>query len=78
MGQRSVADAEPGDPDYNGGRWNVKVATFTPMGLAIHDVDGNGVADFELTNAEQVMMHAGLGHLTIEDAGIYFECPLLP
>jgi len=77
-GQRSVAEAAPGDPDYNGGRWNVMLVTFTPMGLAIHDGDGDGMVDFELTNAEQVLAHAELGHFTIEPAGFYFECPLLP
>ena len=78
MGQRSVAEAAPGDPDYNGGRWNVKVVVFTPMGLTIHDGDGDGVADFELTNAEQVQHHESLGHLMIIDPGVHFECPLLP
>jgi hypothetical protein len=34
--------------------------------------------DFELTNAEQVLHHVQLGHLTIAEPGVYFECPLLP
>ena len=77
-GQRSVAEYAPGDPDYTGGRWNVMVVTFTPLGKTIHDADQDGEVDFELTNAEEVLHHADLGHLTIAEPGIYFECPLLP
>ena len=77
-GQRSVAECAPGDPQFNGGRWNVMAVTFTEDGLAIHDMDGDGIVDFELTNAEDLKMHQQWGHLTIEEAGVYFECPLLP
>ena len=77
-GQRAIAEAAPGDPDYNGGRWNVMVVAFTDAGKAIHDVDGDGTVDFELTNAEAVLHHAALGHLTISAPGVYFECPLRP
>jgi len=77
-GQRSVAEAAPGDPDFNGGRWNVQVATFTPQGVLAHDADGDGMVDFELTTAEDVLEHEALGHLVINAANFYFECPLLP
>jgi len=77
-GQRSVAQYAPGDPEYNGGRWNVMLVTFTDLGKSIHDPDGDGEVNFELTNAEQVLHHAELGHLTITEPGVYFECPLLP
>lgn len=77
-GQRSVAQYAPGDPEYTGGRWNVMVVTFTPLGKTIHDADNDGEVDFELTNAEEVLHHAELGHLTIAEPGVYFECPLLP
>ena len=77
-GQRSVAEHAPGDRGYNGGRWNVMAVTFTEDGLAIHDMDGDGTVDFELTNAEAVKQHEQWGHLTIEEAGVYFECPLRP
>ena len=76
-GQRSVAEHAPGDREYTGGRWNVMVVTFTPLGKTIHDGDNDGEVDFELTNAEQVLHHAELGHLTIAEPGVYFECPLL-
>jgi hypothetical protein len=77
-GQRSVAEAAPGDPDFNGGRWNVMIVTFTAKGKAVHDPDGDGVVNFELTDAEMVLHHAELGHLEIQPAGVYFECPMLP
>ena len=78
MGQRSVADAAPGDRDYNGGRWSVYVAVFTDAGLAVHDADNDGYADFELTSADMVLHHVDLGHVEVHPADFYFECPLLP
>lgn len=77
-GQRSVAESDPGDPDYNGGRWNVQMVVFTAQGIAEHDPDGDGIVNFELTNAEDVIEHEQLGHIIINDANFYFECPLLP
>lgn len=77
MGQRAVAEYAPGDRHYNGGRWDVKLVMFTTQGLAAHDPDGDGTANFELTNATAVLAHVELGHITIMDANHYFECPLL-
>jgi len=77
-GQRSVSESAPGDPDYNGGRWAVTPVEFTELGKMIHDPDGDGQVDFELTNAEQVLHHAEIGHLIIHPPVRYFECPLLP
>ena len=76
-GQRSVSESAPGDRNYNGGRWSVKVVFFTDQGKAIHDPDNDGAVNFELTSAEQVLEHEALGHITIMDTSIYFECPLL-
>jgi hypothetical protein len=46
--QRNVAEAAPGDRDYNGGRWQVHALGF-PSGyaaaLASGDADGDGVID---------------------------------
>jgi hypothetical protein len=46
--QRNVADAKPGDTDYNGGRWSVHQLAF-PTGyeaaLASADANGNEVID---------------------------------
>lgn len=77
-GQRSVADAAPGDPDFNGGRWSVQMVAFTPLGLTVHDQNNDGYADFELSTEAEVLEHESLGHLVINDANFYFECPMLP
>jgi hypothetical protein len=46
--QRNVADAKPGDPDFNGGRWIVRELAF-PSGyaaaLASGDANDNGAID---------------------------------
>jgi hypothetical protein len=46
--QRNVAEAKPGDTDFNGGRWQVHQLAF-PSGyaaaLATGDVNGNGQID---------------------------------
>ena len=46
--QRNVAEAKPGDADYNGGRWQVHQLAF-PSGyaaaLASGDADGDGQID---------------------------------
>ncbi len=78
QGQRSVSESAPGDPTYNGGRWWVQMVVFTAQGAAVHDPDGDGIVNFELMSAAEVLQHAALGHLEIFDAGVYFECPLLP
>lgn len=45
--QRSVADAAPGDPGYNGGRWQVHAVAVDSYdkALAAGDLDGSGVLD---------------------------------
>ncbi len=76
-GQRPVSEAKPGDRDYDGGRWQAYPLEFTEEGLAIHDENDDGVADFELTSWEMVEEHIGLGHLERLDMGPSFTCPLI-
>ena len=78
MGQRAVASGAPGDKGYNGGRWTVMMVSFTTLGMSVHDPDGDGFVNFELTSEAQVLAHSGFGHFTIMDANFYFECPLIP
>ena len=68
-GQLPVGEAAPGNPMSNGGRWWVHTATW---------IDDLPHPKVELTSYEDVMFHAELGHLIIEDAETYFQCPLLP
>jgi len=77
MGQAPVAEAAPGNPSYNGGRWATHTVTWTAAAFAAH-----GIVPV-LTSSADVMFHAGLGHLTVvqgSPAGgppAYFECPLI-
>lgn len=75
-GQRSVAEAAPGDRDYNGGRWSVKMVSFTDDGVAALG-DGAGNIAVEITSAEEVLDYEAAGYLVINDTGFYFECPML-
>ena len=68
-GQLPVGEAAPGNPNYNGGRWSVHTATW------IEDLPHPKPV---LTSYDEVMFHYSLGHLIIEDAETYFQCPLLP
>jgi hypothetical protein len=75
--QLNVADAAPGDSDYNGGRWMVHLLAF-PEGydaaLADADANGNGVVD---STAE---LDLALAAGTAVDTGVVksFECPAIP
>ena len=62
----NVAEAKPGDRDYNGGRWMVLPVTWH-------------VAPVQLTSAEQVEALDASGSLSIADAPVkLFECPVIP
>ena len=78
MGQRAVSSGAPGDKGYNGGRWTVMMVSFTTLGMSVHDPDGDGFVNFELTSEAAVLAHSGFGHFTIMDANFYFACPLIP
>lgn len=64
----NVAEAKPGDTDFNGGRWRVLPVTWSP-----------GVTPVQLTNAEQVWAYASAGLLTIAANPVrQFLCPVIP
>jgi hypothetical protein len=70
--QLLVADAAPGDTDYNGGRWEVFTAQWQ-----IED-------PYELTSTEAVEAAVTAGDLVTTEGSFtggppdYFSCPLLP
>ncbi len=76
--QLPVAEAAPGNPAYNGGRWYTHTVEWTAAGFAAH-----GTVPV-LTSYQDVMLHAGLGHLSITAGSFeggppaFFLCPLLP
>ena len=71
----NVATAAPGDPGFNGGRWQVHRVTFPDYAaaLAAHDADGSG--DFD--SAAEV--EAALADGTAVDQGIVrqFVCTVV-
>ena len=77
-GQLPVAEAAPGNPDYNGGRWFTHTAEWTEGGFWHH-----GIVPV-LTSEVDIEEHEGLGHLVITPGSfpngppVYFQCPLLP
>jgi len=77
-GQRSVAEAAPGDPDFNGGRWKVVAATFTLQGIQVLDADHDGMIDYELTSAEELADQVAQGNIVLALANFYFERPMPP
>jgi hypothetical protein len=76
-GQRSIAEAAPGDTDFNGGRWSVVMAVFTPEGIAALG-DGDGGIATELTSDADLFDQVDLGYVELIPTGFYFECPMLP
>ena len=64
-GQLPVAEAGPGNPAYNGGRWIEYFVTFT------------GTPELVKSYSDlSALVDAGL--VTIVESGNYFQCPLLP
>ena len=73
--QASVADAAPGDPDFNGGRWQVH-AVSAPNGyaaaLASGDLDHDGVLDA----ADEVWAALSAGDLVDHGVVKQFVCTM--
>ena len=66
-GLLNVAEAKPGDRDFNGGRWMVFPVTWAA-----------GVTPVQLTSAEEVEAAAADGWLTIASSPAkLFECPVI-
>lgn len=66
--QVAVAEAAPGETDFNGGRWSVTVVEWA-----------DGTTPTLLTSDDQVQAAIASGDLIVVDTGVrYFECPLVP
>jgi hypothetical protein len=74
--QLPVAEASPGNPAYNGGRWNAQTATWTQEAL-----DFYGTVPV-LKSLADIQDQVDMGYLTTTPGAAsgpdYFECPLLP
>ena len=75
--QLNVAEAAPGDPAYNGGRWQVHLLVF-PDGYSAAVADGDDDGDGVLDSVAEV--NAALTAGSAVDAGVVkqFECPAIP
>lgn len=65
-GLAAVADAAPGDMEFNGGRWEVRPITWLT------------ISPTQFTNAEQIHQAAMAGQISIGDVVKRFECPMIP
>jgi hypothetical protein len=73
--QMNVAEAKPGDRDYNGGRWRVKVVTFDDYDAAVAAYAGeNGIFD---SDSEVIAAIGGVGGGSLSE-GPSFVCPVIP
>ncbi len=75
--QLNVATAAPGDPGYNGGRWQVHALSFPngyPTALTVGDLDSDGVLDSTVEIAAAIAAGAAV------DTGVVkqFVCPAIP
>ena len=75
--QINVAAAAPGDPGYNGGRWQVHGLAF-PNGYAAALMAGDADHDGVLDSVDEVSAAIAAGAAT--DVGVVkqFECPVIP
>ena len=73
--QLNVAEAAPGDRDYNGGRWIVHAISFANYGAALAAFDANDSGAFD--SAEEVEAAIAAGAAT--DLGVVkrFVCPAI-
>jgi hypothetical protein len=74
----NVAEAAPGDSDYNGGRWRVQVVGYADgesYASALAAFDANGSGDFD-SDAE--VRAAIVGGVITTTSGPSFVCPVIP
>jgi hypothetical protein len=64
-GLAAVSESAPGDPDYNGGRWEVRLVDFLT------------IPPTQFTNAEDVLAAAAAGEIAVGDVARRFVCPLI-
>ena len=65
-GLANVADAAPGDMDYNGGRWEVRFVSW------------DRIAPQQFTNVEDLLNAEAMGDISIGPVVRRFECALIP
>lgn len=73
--QTNVADAAPGQPGYNGGRWMVHGVTFADYDAAVAAFDANDSGDLDSDEEVEAAIAAGAA----TDGGVIksFVCPAI-
>jgi hypothetical protein len=61
----AVSESAPGDRDYNGGRWEVRVVTFLT------------ISPTQFTNVEDLRQAEALGQVSFSQVVRRFVCPLI-
>jgi hypothetical protein len=79
-GQMNVAEAAPGDTDYNGGRWMVHAISFDEgqYAAALADAAVNMNDNNVLDSAEEVEAAIAEGYAMDNGVVKMFECPVIP
>jgi hypothetical protein len=65
-GLANVSEVAPGDRDFNGGRWEVRLVEFLT------------ISPTQFTNAEDIQAAAMSGEIAIGPVVKRFECPMIP
>jgi len=73
--QLNVADAAPGTPGFNGGRWEVHAIEFTDYDAALATYDANDSGAFDSASEIEAALAGGAAI----DLGVVkrFECPVI-
>lgn len=75
--QTNVAEAAPGDPDYNGGRWMVHAVSFSDYAGALADDDVDMNMNDVLDSAEEVEAAITKGYASDDGVVKVFVCPAI-
>jgi hypothetical protein len=78
-GQPNVATAAPGDPGFNGGRWQVHAIAFNTnlaTTVAAHDANNSGDLDSD-EEVDAALADAGAAGATDQGVVKTFECPVI-
>jgi hypothetical protein len=78
-GQAKVAEAGPGQPGFDGGRWMVRPVMFNSSyeaTVATHDTNGSGNLDSN-EEVEAALADSSPSGVTLGDVVRYLECPVI-
>jgi hypothetical protein len=69
QGQRPVAEAGPGDINFQKGRYQIVFMEFTPKGISVLDPDSDGTCEYEITTLKMVKSYEKMGYIKLEGRG---------